>query len=222
MTPRARSLLLLVVCLAWCSGGSRTAAQEKKESAKQKDAVLANLKKADLTRATLIETKNFLVATTLPREKAAALGALLEKVAPLARKGAQLEEKEEPWKGRLAVYVLPENRDFKSFIRNVVVDQPGGAHVDLRSDNPLVVDPVELPGKATEADQFANTATIVAGTYLTGKSGTAKLPAWLTDGFGRVTVYRAAPKASRVSVGASACRSSAENCRNWPICTCTS
>jgi hypothetical protein len=164
--------------------------QDKKEASKQKDAATANLRKADLPTAHITETDHFLLVTTIPKEKAKTLAAVLEKVHPLARRGAQFEEKEEAWKGKLAVYYLPESRDFKSFIRNVVVAEPEGVHYDLRSDNPLVVDPAEVSGKPTEADQFANTAAIVAGAYLKGKAGIAKLPDWLTDGFGRVTVAR--------------------------------
>ena len=172
-------------------------AQEKKASAKQKDAVIANLKKADLSSATVVETKNFLIATTLPKDKAKALGTVLEKVAPVARKAVQVDEKDLPWKGKLAVYCLPENRDFKSFIRNVVVDQPEGVHYELRSDTPYIVDPVELQGKTTEANRFANTAALIATAYLKGKAGIATLPSWLMEGFGRVTVCRSEGSASR-------------------------
>jgi hypothetical protein len=196
MTTRLRPAILLAAfagLLAYpgSSGLAQDKKDEKKDGAKQKAAAVANMKKADLGGGKVIETDNFLVGSTLPEDKAKALAAVLEKVAPVARKAAQYEEKEEPWKGKLAIYYLPEGRDFKSFMRNVVVDQPDGIHYDLRSDNPFVVDPVEVSGKATEADQFANTAAIVAGAYLKGKASTASLPGWLTDGFGRVTAMRA-------------------------------
>jgi hypothetical protein len=166
-------------------------AKAKEIAAKQKAIAAANLKKAELAKPALAETDHFLVATTLPEDKAKALGAVLEKVVPLARKALQYEEKEEAWKGKLAVYVLPEGRDFKSFIRTVVVAQPGGVHYDVRADEPFVVDPVDVPTKATEADQFANSAAVVAAAYLKARGSTASLPDWLTGGFGRVTAMRA-------------------------------
>jgi hypothetical protein len=175
--------------------GLPAAFQDKKEArpevAAQKAAAAANLKKAELGKTALVETDNFLIGTTVSEEKAKALGAVLEKVVPVARKGLQFDEKEEPWKGKLAVYVLPDNRDFKSFMRGVVVAPPEGVHYSLRSDEPLVVDPVDVPAKASEAEQFANTAAVVATAYLKGKAGTASVPDWLAEGFGRLTAMRA-------------------------------
>ena len=110
---------------------------------------------------------------------------------PVARRALQYEEKEEAWKGKLAIYYLPDSRDFKSFIRSVVAMQPSGIHYELRSDDPFIVDPVDGPAKATEADQFAHSAAIVAGGYLKAKGSSAALPEWLVGGFGRVTALRA-------------------------------
>jgi hypothetical protein len=194
MTPFLRPAILAaafaVVVLA-LTAPAQEKKDEKADVSKQKDAVAANLKKADLPAAHVTETEHFLIATTISKDKAKALVATLEKVVSKARAGAQFEEKEEPWKGKLAVYYLPEGRDFKSFIRNVAMEQPGGVHYELRSDNPMIVDPVELPGKPTESDQHFNTAALVAGAYLRAKAGTAKVPEWLADGFGRVTAMRA-------------------------------
>lgn len=184
--PRFTSLLLLAIT-GLVTSGSLANAQEKQ----QKAAAVANMKRAELGNPVVVETENFLIATTLSEDKAKALGAMLEKVGPVARKALHFEEKEEPWKGKLAVYYLPESRDFKSFMRSVVVAQPEGPHWELRSDNPFVVDPVDVPAKATEADHFANTAAIVAGAYLRGKGGTVTVPNWLADGFGRAMAMRA-------------------------------
>jgi len=163
---------------------------EKKDTLKQKEAIAANLKKAEL-KAMVTETDNFIIVTTVTEEKAKALGAVLEKVVPVARKALQFEDKEEAWKGKLAVYFLPEGRDFKGFIRSVIGEQPNGVHYALRSDEPFIVDPVDVPGKPTEADQFANSAAIVAGAFLKARASTAEVPDWLRDGFGRVTAMRA-------------------------------
>jgi hypothetical protein len=187
---------LAVVALALAAGvaalESRLAAQEAKvDAAKQKAVAVENLKKAGLAKPTVVETNQFIVATMLSEEKAKALGAALEKVVPVARKSLEFEAKEEAWKGKLAVYYLPDSRDFKNFVRTVVVAQPGGVHYDVRADEPFVVDPVEVSLKATEADQFANAAANVAGAYLKAKGSSALLPEWLVGGFGRVTAMRA-------------------------------
>jgi hypothetical protein len=172
--------------------GTYAPAQDAKATvAKQKEAVVANLKKADLSKANIFETDSYFIVGVMPEEKAKALGGLLEKVVPVARKGLHYEAKEEAWKGKLAVYYLPETRDFKSLIRSAFMMKPEGVHYDVRSDTPLIVDPVEVPGKATEAELFSNTAMNVASAYLKARGSTANIPYWLQSGFGRVTALRA-------------------------------
>lgn len=163
----------------------------KKQSAAQRAVVVANLKKADLDKASIIETDHFLVATTLPEDKAKALGATLEKVVPVARKALQFDNTEEPWPGKLTVYYLPNSREFKSFMRSVAQVQPDSVHYEIRSDPPYLVDPVDVSVKATEAEQFARTASVVATAYLKSKAGNATIPTWFADGFGRAVAARA-------------------------------
>ena len=170
--------------------------KDKETATRQKATAVANLKKVEL-KGVVVETDYFLVAGTISEEKAKALGKALDKVVPVARKAAQYEEKDEPWKGKLAVYFLPEGKEFKSFVRGVVGEQPSGVAYSLRSDDPFVVDPVDLPGKVTDADQFANTAAVVAGAYLKAKTSGSSLPDWLRDGFGRVTAARAEGTSSK-------------------------
>lgn len=185
------SLTLFIAGLAMLN--SPSPAQDDKEAVakQQKAAALASLKKAELARGTVTESNHFLIATTLPESKAKTLGAILEKLVPIARKSLQYEDKEEVWKGKLAVYFLPEQKESKSFIRSVLVEQPDGVVYSLRTDTPLLVDPVEVPVKATEWDQFHNNAAIVASAFLKAKGSTAALPDWLVNGYGRVTAMRA-------------------------------
>ncbi len=194
MSRFARTLIALLVAAGIASLASPMSAQDdktKETPAKQKAAVLANLKKAEFGRTAVVESNHFLVATTIPEEKAKALGAVLDKVVPLARKSLQYEEKEEVWKGKLAIYFLPEPRESKTFIRTVLVEQPDGVYYGLRTEEPFLVDPVEVPVKATESDQFHNGAAVVAGAFLKAKGATAAVPDWLVGGFGRVTAMRA-------------------------------
>jgi hypothetical protein len=171
--------------------------EEKKDNPNQKAAAVAALKKADLPKVEIIETDNFILASTLPEEKTKVLGATLEKVIPVARKGLQYEDKEEAWKGKLAVYFLPETRDYKSFMRNFVGEKPEGVFYSLRSDSPYVVDPADVPSKSTDADRFANTAALVAQAYMKARASSANVPDWLTEAFGRVAAMRAEGMSSK-------------------------
>jgi hypothetical protein len=196
MPRRARFLsTALLAAVGFAALHAPTSAQDKKddkqEVAKQKATVVANLKKAGLGKVAVAESKHFIVATTLPEQKAKVLGTMLDKLVPVARKALQYEEKDEVWKGKLAVYYLPDNRDFKGYVRTVLVMQPEGVIYEVRADEPFVVDPVDVPANATEAEQLANSAAVVAGAFLKAKGSTATLPDWLVGGFGRVTALRA-------------------------------
>jgi hypothetical protein len=192
MPPRPQLALLAFFAIALGVPEPSTLAQDaRKDVTRQKEVAAANLKKADLGKTAVVESAHFLIATPLPETKAKALGGVLDKVVPTARKALQFEEKEEAWKGKLTIYFLPDARDFKGFIRSVVAMQPGGIHYELRADEPFIVDPVDVPATASEAEQFVNAAAAVAGAYLKVKGGSAVLPPWLINGFGRVTALRA-------------------------------
>ena len=185
-------LLVLTFAIGFVTFGTSAPAQDAKATiARQKETIVANLKKADITQTTIFETDHYFIVSALPEEKAKALGAVLEKAVTLARKSLQYDVKDEVWKGKLAVYYLPEGRDFKSFIRSVIMMKPEGVHYDVRSDAPFVVDPVEVPGKATESEMFATTAADVAAAYMKARGTTANIPDWLRIGFGKATALRA-------------------------------
>lgn len=197
MTPRARIALLAALLTAAFAAPPDSAARDKDKDPKAKAAALANMKKIKVDSPTVEESDNFLVVGTLPKEKAVALTKVLEKTLPVARKAARYDDKDTAWKGKLTVYYLPDSGDFKSFMRGVLQKSAqDGAHVDVRADPPLLVDPAELAGKPTDADLYANTAARVAGVLLQAKGGTREdgspnVPAWLREGFGRVAQMRA-------------------------------
>src|SRR5689334_22481852 len=110
MLMPSRSRLAAVVLLAPALAAPLLPAQDaKKDLARQKQVAATNLKKADLGKTTVVESTHFLIATTLPEAKAKALGGVLDKVVPVARKALRYEAKEEAWKGKLAIYFLPES-----------------------------------------------------------------------------------------------------------------
>jgi hypothetical protein len=200
-----RRLPAAVAFLAFAAGSllvfetTPAKAQEKKDEkpagkadpAKQRTTAIANMKAANLAKTTVVETDNFLIATTFPEEKAKALAAAAEKVVPVARKALQFEEKEEAWKGKLTLYLLPEPRDFKGYMRGVVQRDPSGVFMDLRGDMPFVVDPVEVAGKATDVEHAAAVSVTVSVAMMRARAGTAAVPDWLEGGFARVTAMRA-------------------------------
>jgi hypothetical protein len=167
-------------------------AQDGKEiAAKQKATAAENLKRAGFTRTAIVESRHFIVATTLPESKAKAMGIAFDRVVPTARKALKFNEKDDAWKGKLAIYYLPEGSDFKTYIRSVVVSQPKGVHYSLRSDEPFIVDPADGPANSTEADRIHRGVAIVAGAYLKATASGAELPDWIVGGFGCVTAMRA-------------------------------
>lgn len=198
MTLRV-SLTLLAALVAFaivCPPES--AAQDKDKDGKAaRDAATANMKKLKVDSPTIEESDNFVVVGTVSKDKAAALAKVLEKMLPVARKAAKYDDKDTAWKGKLTVYFLPDSGEFKSFMRSVLQKSAqDGAYTDVRAEPPLLVDPVEVTGKPTDADMYASTAARVAGALLQAKGGAREdgspnVPAWLRDGFGRVAQMRA-------------------------------
>ena len=203
MLLRARFAFVVALVATLAVGSHRSASaqdkeKEKADAAKAKAAALEKLKKINITKPTIVESDNFIVAGSLPEAKAKALAAVLEKTLVLARKAAKFDAKESAWKGKLTVYYLPDNDEFKAFMRRVLQKTPEGTVVSLRTEPAFLVDPVDVPGKPTDADLYANTAALVAGEMLRAKgTGTQVVPEWLRDGFGRVTVMRAEGTNSR-------------------------
>ena len=192
MTLRVRFALLAALLAVAFASQSDSAAQDKEKDPKARAAAVENMKKIKIDKPTIVETDNFLVVGSISEEKAKALAAVLEKTLPVARKAAKFDEKETAWKGKLTVYYLPDGDEFKSFMRRVLQTSPEGMHADVRANQPIIVDPAELPGKPTDADLFAATAARVAGELLQAKgTGTQTVPVWLRDGFGRVAQMRA-------------------------------
>ncbi|AWM37491.1 hypothetical protein GobsT_45380 [Gemmata obscuriglobus] len=191
-----RALFGLALCCALAVGLSTphpADAQDKDAIVKGAKAVaVANLKKANIDKPTVVETANYLVAGALPPEKAKALGEALEKATAVARKALKFDDKEAPWKGKLTVYFMPDSAEYKALMRRAFQVAPEGIHSDLRADPPFLVDPAEAPAKTTDAELYFNTAARIAGEHLKGKgTGTQNVPDWLRDGFGRVTAMRA-------------------------------
>jgi hypothetical protein len=196
MKLRVRLAALTALLAAALASQNASVAQDKdkdkEEVTKAKKVAAENMKRLKVTNPTIEETDNFLIVGSISKEKAQALGKVLEKTLPVARKAAKYDEKDVAWKGKLTVYFLPDSDEFKSFMRGILQIAPEGTHVDVRANPPLVVDPAEMPGKPVDAELYAATAARIAGELLQAKgTGTQIIPAWLRDGFGRVAQMRA-------------------------------
>ncbi|MFM8271536.1 MAG: hypothetical protein ACKODX_04295 [Gemmata sp.] len=187
----------LVAALALDAPGPALA-QDKEAVAKAKEAALANLKKAGVAKPTVVETDNYLIVGSLSEDKAKALGAALEKTTELTRKALKYDAKDFPWKGKLVVYFVPDDAEFKALMRRAFQQPPEGVYADIRVDPPVLVDPVNVPGKPTDADLYASTAARLSGEYLKAKIlGRESVPEWLRNGFGRATAIRAEGTSSK-------------------------
>ena len=197
MMFRVRSALVFAaftaLAVSFATPDAAPAQDKDKELVKQaREAAVANLKKANIDKPTAVETDGFLIVGSLPEEKAKALGEVLEKTTKLARKALKYDDKETAWKGKLTVYYLPDNAEFKALMRRAFQQPPEGVYANLRAEPPLLVDPADAPGKPSDADLYTNTAARIAGEHLKAKgTGAQNVPDWLRDGFGRATALRA-------------------------------
>jgi hypothetical protein len=162
-------------------------------SDRQKKVARENLEKSDIRKVNVSESETLIVCAPLPEARLKTVAAALQKTYKAARKGLQFDAKEEPWKGKLTVYVLPERRDFIEFMRTVAGQKPEGtSHVSVRGDEPFAVTGADLGERATDADVTAELAPLVAGALLAAKVGpSATVPTWVRSGFGRAAALRA-------------------------------
>ena len=192
-------LARLLVAAALLFGVPATSVSADEVSDKQKKAAEENLTKSEVTKGVVGESENLLVAGPMSDTKAKAVAEALQKTYKLARKALQYEEKEEPWKGKLTVYVLPE-KTYKLFLRVVSGQRPEEPYrfIAIRGDEPYVVCATEITEKSAEADVAADAGPIVATALLNAKIGTATpVPEWVRMGFGRAAALRAEGTNSR-------------------------
>ena len=159
---------------------------------KQKEQLKSHFNKVKIAGITILETPHFFLASTLEENKLRPMTTTLEKLVPVVRSPLGLAPGEVPWKGKLAICYLPEPRDFRTFVREILQQQPERVHYVLDGDTPLLVTSGQAVGAATEAERQQVVLTQVAQAFLKAKSPrAAQLPFWLTSAFGRVCLWRA-------------------------------
>jgi hypothetical protein len=162
-------------------------------SDRQRKAAEANLARAEVAKATVVETDNLILLTPLPEARAKAVAGLVQKTYTTAHKGLRFDPKEEPWPGRLAVYHLPERAEFTRFMRAVAGAKPDeGSHLAARGENAYVLSGTPLPPRAADADVAADLGPLVGAALLVARVGpAARAPEWVRSGYGRAAALRA-------------------------------
>lgn len=171
--------------------------------AEQKKAARDNWALLEAGDAASHETEHLLIFAPKTFDKRlSAIGTTLEKSFGLAVKALQIKPKDDLWAGKLTVYLLNDREQFTAYVRRIdkrrlAEDEMGSHFVDG-----------EIPRAAgsparTKVDlSLENQAAAQIAAALLQKKAGAKvlLPEWLLVGFGRATVWRAAP--SDKAVGA--------------------
>lgn len=176
---------------------------------KQKAVAAANLKTAELKGFTIVESATLILATPLPEARAKAVAEGLEKTVRTARKGLQMDDKDEPWKGKLTIYHVGERRAFGSFLRAVSGERTeAGFYVAIRSDEPYVASGADAGPKATDADIIGDLGPVVGTAYFQSKAGSGTpVPAWVRNAYGRAASLRAdGPAGKRLTTYKTAAR----------------
>lgn len=169
---------------------------------KQRKVAEENLKKGDIATATAAETNNLFVFATIPADKTKAFAAALQKVYTTALKPLGYDDKDTPWKGKLAIYAITDRKQYDLFVRFVAGEKPDGTtHTALRGDEPYVVFAVEPGKKGLGAELLAEGGQVVAVAMMASRAGTgAVLPEWVKGGFGRAVAVRSAgPSSTRLA-----------------------
>ncbi|HEV3258577.1 MAG TPA: hypothetical protein VG013_17005 [Gemmataceae bacterium] len=143
------------------------------------------------------ETAHFLLYGPVPftQKELKNVGTALEAQYALARKALQIEANDEPWSGKMAIYLFDDSRQFHSFIRTVArkrpnLDDDNMGYFSLRGDEPFLG---AGPGKAKhDPTPQQQAGEQLAGALLSHKAG-KDVPDWIVSGFGRATVWRATP-----------------------------
>ncbi len=160
--------------------------------AAQKKTAAENWDEIGSGQAAHIETAHLLVYAPRSYEKRLKeIGANLEKYYEQARKSLGYE-KEPPWSGKMAVYLIPDRDDFTRFVRRVekrrVEAEDAGSHW-VEGDFPHAAG--GPPRARTDPIVEVQAGEQLATALLVKRAGTkTPLPGWLMSGFGRATGYR--------------------------------
>jgi hypothetical protein len=190
----------------------------------QRKAAEANLAEAKLKVASA-ETDDLLVFANLPVAKLKPLATALQKTHAAAVKASKRTETDPLWTGKLAVYVLPDARQYKTFVQQGLKQSPAAREeyrLDTKVAPPFVVVGAGVGEKLADA-QLTATASALVGAAVLDKAHDVVLPDWLRLGFGRAVYLRtdgptsARMNAHRARVKALYVRTNGEAFSPWAV-----
>ena len=183
--------LLILPLLAACP----SSADEKDELiAKQKMTALERMKKFDNEKPVVVETENLILCGNLEEDKLKATGEMVQKHYALALKALKFEMSDNPPKGKIAVLLFPDRKQYVLLVGDLTndrVEKDDRSHSDGRGDTPWVAVSVLPGGKPTDLDVEASGQIAVA--LLQNKAGNARLSSWMRDGFAKAVLMRSNP-----------------------------
>lgn len=167
-------------------------------SDKQKASAIENLKKSGIAKSAIVETTNLIVTGSLPELRTKAVAAGLEKVYAAARRSLQFAADEQPWPGKLTVYLFTDRQPFSLFMLQVAGERAKeSTFISPKGDDSFVAINIDGGEKKADADIAADAGRLVAMALLGAKGDMAKFPEWIRAGFGRAAVARADGPTSR-------------------------
>lgn len=176
-----------------CQAQDKTAAGEDEAAAAQKKKAEYNWKRAFETGTpTLVETKYLLLYSKLPADKLEPLAEQLHRQMALAARALEMQ-RNDLWKGKLAVYILPDREDFETFVRRTerrrVMGEERGSYLLDKEASQVAAGPrdKETPAAPTDLTVAEQAGAELAMALLEQKFGRA-VPFWVRQGFGRATV----------------------------------
>jgi len=170
---------------------------EDAEVAKQKTHAEESLKKAHPGQRAATETAHLYLLGAAPEARLKSLAAILEKQYTAAVKALEFEPSNPPWPGKLTVFVLADQAELKSFIRQIEKRSPlpeeTGSAV-WRSETPhlaIAIPAAKEPALEVSAGQQLTTALLYS------RARSQDVPDWLLNGFAKATANQGSPAAPR-------------------------
>ena len=195
LSERSHASLIFPLAILVMSPSAALADEVADMIAAQKKTAGENWEALAIGPAAHVETTHLLLYAPKSFDKRLKeIGTTLEKYCDQARKPLGYE-KDVPWNGKLAVYIIPEREDFTKFVRRVekrrIEAEDAGSHW-VEGDAPHVV--AGPPRAKTDPPVEGQAGEQVSAALLVMKAGAkVPLPGWLLSGFGRATGYRIRP-----------------------------
>jgi hypothetical protein len=195
---KARFLLALSISLLLAPIGAVYADEKDDLAKKQKEAALEKWKKLEQEKTpTPVITANFLIMANQPEAKSKALADTLERYFKVATHALKSDEKDHPWNGQLAVFLV-EWPEFKILMRKAAQRSPERDETSFSvfsGDEPTlgISTPSGAKGLPENQDVIQEMLTVL----LQRKMGAGTPPPWVSIGFAKATAYRVANPGSK-------------------------